>query len=320
MAQKIIPRSREPIVISSDFTGKKPTLFFQLPIFEFDSFEPAPNDRGSPRQVTLRGEDKTTLIGRKRLGNKKRAAADPQLATNTRKRLSIHSNNLIERADSYLRLRQYQNALSFYDSIISKNDPNNLQIALYRKSKCCWMLGHLNDARNCLDHLLELYPNDAEAWARRGAILIQQHEYPEALDNLKRSFVLSKASPFFVEYTILFDCYDSFANATDAPAFQQVSDDLQGTPRVSEDDLHLLRGIFFASRQNYTSALEELSIPAQKPFNRLAAQTLEVVQNIYARRGHIAREQPKGATSQAKRISISALLNGNDIDPPRADF
>lgn len=309
MAHKIIPRLREPITISSDFTGEKPTLLFQAPILEFHPFETAPTY--TQQQVTLPGKDKATAIGKQRL--RKRAAADPteQPAIEAQQHLSIHSNDLLELADSYLKQRDYLAALKFYE--LSKNDPAHFQKALYRKSKCCWMLGRLVEAKECLDSLLKFYPDDAQAWARRGAILIQQHEYPEALANLKHGFALSKNPQHLVEYTVLFDCYDSFANATDTTAFhlQHISYDLKGNPLVSEDDLHLLRGIFFASRQNYTSALKELSFADQKPSNSLEKHTLQIVQNLRKRKGHIAGQPTGSVTLQARRVPISALLNND---------
>jgi tetratricopeptide (TPR) repeat protein len=313
MAQKITPQSMVPASTPSHLTGEEPSPFFHNPL-EFHRIHPlqaAPAYTSSQRQIPLPGEGKTKVVGAQHLGGRKRAVSHLSNlpAVESKKPAAVHENGMMDQAEALFNKRDYPCALKAYE-VILQHEPKN-QAALYRKSRCCWMLGYLKEAKECLDYLLLLYPKYAQAWARRGALLIQQQKYPEALADLRQGFALVKIPGIFVEYAILLDCYDSFANTTDTTAFhlQHASYDFQGNPQISQDDLHLLRGIFFASYQNYHSAIHELSLAAEGSSNLLAQEILRIVQNIYRRRGHIAKQSPSNVTLQARRIPISALLN-----------
>ena len=272
----------------------------------------APKYTNSQEQVRRPGEDKAKDLGTQYLESKKRSAPqspDKPAAIEQKKKSPSYLIDWRDSAQNFFCEGDYKSALELYENILSDNGPANHKIALYKKSICYWKLGDLKKAKETLDYLLQLFPQYPEGWAKRGAVLIQMQQYPEALSDLKKSFALCQ-TPSFLEYVLLLDCYHSFQQIKDIASFylQHPSFDFDGKPLLSQEDYYFLRGIFFASQKNFSSARTELSLGCQTSSNNLAIKILEIVEKALKRR--LAREG-KHVVLQTGRIPISVLLNGN---------
>jgi tetratricopeptide (TPR) repeat protein len=189
---------------------------------------------------------------------------------------SAYFNILIENAYILFRENNYAAALDLCNHILSNWDLHQ-HATLYCKSSCLWKLGRLQEAKECLSDLLRFYPRHAESWARRGAISIQQCKYDEALADINRSFHLSKTG-YFLEHRIFADCYGSFKETQNKALFllHHIPVDSEGRSQIAQEDQHLLRGIFFASQDDYAAAIEELNKINPQKVSRLVQQTLQI--------------------------------------------
>jgi tetratricopeptide (TPR) repeat protein len=302
------------------FNGEEPVFVVPATTLEFHHYpEGTPHTyANSPARASHSGEDKAKTTGNQRLGGKKRTFSNCSPAGfQNKKSYSISLNQQIDNARMLFNQKSYQASLIVCERILT-NYLNN-QIALYIKSNCYSMLGDFEKAKGCLDDLIRIYPNDARAVSIRGAIWLQEHQYPEALADLKKSCVLD-TSQVFVEYSLLSDCYFSCAKDPVATAFhlQRASYHSERNPLISTDDLYVLRGIFLASQNNYSAALRELSMAVRAPSNTFALKIFEALANNIKRRRHVRTE--KSVTLPTGLVPISVLLNKIDIEAPRADL
>jgi len=274
----------------------------------------APKYTNSQEQAGYPGEDKSKALGTQHLGSKKRSAPQSPDKPAAIEKENFHLSCPINWSDSAQALfceRDYKSALEIYEKILSDNDPTHHKIALYKKSICCWKLGDLKKAKETLDDLLHFFPQYPEGWAKRGAVLIQMHQYPEALSDLKKGVALCSTSTF-LEFVLLLDCYHSFEQVKDTASFylQHPSFDFDGKPLLSQEDVYLLRGIFFASQKDFSSACTALSLAWQTSSNSLAIKILATLQR-YSKPRIRLRRQERSVTLQTGRVPISVLLNGN---------
>jgi tetratricopeptide (TPR) repeat protein len=207
----------------------------------------------------------------------------------------------VAEVDHLFETHKYAEALKAYETILDRH--SNDQNAFYKKAVCQWNLGQVEQSIECLNHYLMIYPKDAKAWAKRGAICIQQHQYPQALQDLRKSMELD-SSEVFLEFHIVGACYESFRKVvTSAPYHLR-----HPAPSISDKDVHLLRGIFFAAHQEFSSAFKELAKAHQIPPDNLASQISNMIQQ---------RSKRQKDTSEAKKTLLSTgwLPISSLIDP-----
>jgi tetratricopeptide (TPR) repeat protein len=243
--------------------------------------------------------EKTVKTGTRLI--QKRDNADPLLQkTKPPKKPKSRLMKPVENGDDLFEARQYAEALQVYEKLLLLYSHN--QNALYKKAVCQLNLGQIQASGNCFSDYLQIYSNDAKAWARKGGILIQQHQYPQALYHLKKSIELDP-SDIFLEFNVLGACYHSFREVvTSAPYHLRHPDS-----SIAVEDVHLLKGIFFAAHQEYRSALEELTQAAQIPSNIFARRIL----NIVNRRANHQRDRSaeKKTLLSTGSLPISSLVD-----------
>jgi len=259
---------------------------------------------------------KTEAVGERALSKKRAASASSQTPmVRTRGKHSLPpGDRLAAEANNSFVNKDYNSALDLYEKVLM-SEPQH-ETALLRRSMCYWRLGRLKEAITCLDHLLNIYPANANAWAKRGAILIQQHQYPEALAALTKSAALD-TTPFFIEYILLLDCYFSFEQVQSEAYFylHHIYYNNEGNPLLAEADLHLLRGIFYASVQRYRPALQEFSIAAVTSEKSLAIRIAKIIENSLTR---INCRSIREKSLSVGVVPISVLLNQLPVSPPPA--
>jgi len=296
------------------FNGEEPLPFLTAPKQESCPI----HLRRPPIHYTVNssysGTDKAKAEGENRLALKRRDAPSLDLVPDLKKQALLNEFEVCINTGNKLFIQQdYAKAMMYYEQVLH-SDPYHLA-ALDRKSTCLWKLGSLKNGIDCLTLILQCYPTHAPTWAKRGAVFIQQHKYPEALADLKKSVALN-SSRIFLEFVLLLHCYYSFQKVQDTASFylNYPSRDSQGRQLVSEDDLCLLRGIFFASQQDYRSALQELSKAAQTPTHYFAQIILETVKGTPLCKAHLDL-QSKSVSLKTGVIPISVLLT-DESKPP----
>ncbi|MBS0648145.1 MAG: tetratricopeptide repeat protein [Verrucomicrobia bacterium] len=203
----------------------------------------------------------------------------------------------------------YTEALDVCEKTLARN-PHD-QNAFFKKAVCLWHLGQVQESIECLTHYLMKYPNDAQAWARKGAILIYQHQYPQALKDLRKSEVLDPSDLVLEFYIFGFSCESFRQVATSAPYYLRHPD-----PSLSAEDVHLLHAFFFASHKEYESAMQEIQ-KARKSPNDLAGRILKVLKRDSKRLKQETQEKNKTLLSTGY-LPISSLVHPHDLDPQEA--
>jgi tetratricopeptide (TPR) repeat protein len=247
----------------TQFCGDVPSTFLTGPVYD-RSQEKAAVAHHTPIKKTVSERNE-------RLGKKKRdVSISSEKPLTKRGKASSDLFETINKANAFFFNSDYVKALPAYEDVL-KIDPSHFT-ALYRQSVCSWKLGSLPEAIKGLNDLLKHDPSDAEAWATRGAILIQLYQYDKALSDLKRSVSLNN-SPDFIEHILLPYSYYSLREIQ-----KLANENLPQDPQpISETDLYLLRGLFLGSQKNYCSAIEALAYAAVTPTNSLAIAILETM-------------------------------------------
>lgn len=229
------------------------------------------------------------------------------------KRQTPSSDDVNKEADDLFDHHKNEKALLAYETTLSKN-PHN-QEAFFKKAVCQWNLEQIEESINSFTQYLKKYPKDAKAWARKGAILLYQNEYPQALAALRKSVTLDQ-SEFFLRFYLLGPCYESFRIDV-ISTFQHLWD--QKEPAVTAQnlhitiqDLHLLRGIFLAARREFPNALDELNVASQNSGDNFALLLHHIV-----KQGSQLPTKPKRKSEKYRpnRREPAVLLNTDEIDP-----
>jgi tetratricopeptide (TPR) repeat protein len=202
--------------------------------------------------------------------------------------------------------KRYAEVYSVYEKILQQ-DPYHLT-ALYRQSIGFWKCGFIDQALTNLKTLLLKYPKDEEAWAAKGAIQIQKNQYNAALNDIKKSALLNPSSDF-IQQVLLENCYYAFRQLPE----NEIPDLLE----LGVEDRSLLKAIAFASQNNYTSAVQELSTTMSTNPNSLSSKVLTIfkirIQDLASlSQSHLS---PKKSSS----FSVSSLLDGG-YSQPHGDF
>lgn len=222
--------------------------------------------------------------------------------TKKRKERESHQSGYFEsliQANALFYSKRYSEVYSKYEKILYQ-DPYH-STALYRQSICFWKGGFINQALANLRVLLSKYPQDEEAWATKGAIHIQKHEYKAALKDIKKSFSVNSSS-HFIQHVLLENCYY---------AFRQVLENVP--PDLSElevEDRSLLKAIAFASKNNYSSAVQELSRTRSTNTNSLASKVLTIFKTVIQDLPSLS--QTPLSAKKSSQISVSSLLIGGE--------
>lgn len=222
------------------------------------------------------GKRTSSQRGRKKHGHREKKQATP---------IKTQHDRLVEEGNYLLDKRKDDEALEKFEEVL-KTDLYHPD-ALFNKARCYWLQIQPQQGIDSLNLYLQKYSDaksDAKAWALRGALRVQQHAYPEALVDLKRSLEL-KSTNCFLQFTVLGYCFFSFMSV-ETTARQHL---LNPNPSISENDLHLLKGLYSASQQDYGDAISEIS---QIPGN-LAKRIIPILEFLRQPRSN-KKEKPEG--------------------------
>ncbi|MBS0648927.1 MAG: hypothetical protein JSS10_06875 [Verrucomicrobia bacterium] len=227
-----------------------------------------------------------------------RMASSLDVETTTKKRKErelpkVDFGSLIQ-ANGLFHLKCYVEAYSKYETVLGQ-DPYHLT-ALYRHSVGFWKRGFVNQALATLKQLLSKYPQDAEAWATKGAILIQQSQEKAALIDLKKSVSLDPSLEF-IQHVLLKNC---------SYAFRQIPENETAYSSLPEqEDQALFKALRFASQNKYRPAVQALSNTDISDPESLSSKVLIIFDHLI--------QDPRLSTQKRSRLTVADLLTSEGI-------
>ena len=230
-----------------------------------------------------------------------------QLMQKERERsLNFYAIKNLKIAQDYAKKGDYSQALTFIGDVLQQ-EPNHYR-ALTDQASILWLQGNLNDALACLDHSIRFYPDQYIAYFLKGAILLQQHRHLEAVENFNIGFVHQRPEhiSFALNCFMFLQCKISF-NAVKETTLFYIENSRWLYPD-HEDDLLMLRALFYASQDDFVSARLDIEVACRKnPHNQLAA----ALKTLIWQKATTEPTIPNSPTTplQQGRVPIEVLLN-----------
>ncbi len=98
---------------------------------------------------------------------------------------SESTTDLLAKADRYMKKRDYNQAVSFYDKLL-RSEPHNTR-ALFNKAVCLQMSNRLQEAVKVYDQLLEINPRDIDCLINKGLALRKMGDMQGAVETYRKA-------------------------------------------------------------------------------------------------------------------------------------
>jgi len=250
--------------------------------------------------------EKTQTMNQRHLQVPKRAHGEVEKRQSMKKPYININAQAMRTAQSCMEQGDDSHALMLIEEVLGR-EPYHPE-ALRRKTNILQKTGNLSGALNCLDHIIECYSDQCEPYFRRGAILLQQHQHIEAMKDFNMGFALRrpKSAHSSSEFFMFLSSMTSF-NAVKETALFYIEQSIRLHPAYQED-LLMLRALFYATQGDFDSALSDIEIVCRNPHKQLAAALRMLFWERAAKEPGIPNPQTIPHL-QRGRVPIAVLLN-----------